>query len=36
MKDIIVGLSLLWLLPNSIMITRIILKNIRNGFLEDE
>lgn len=36
MKDIIIGLSLLWLVPWSITITRLIFKNIKNGVLKDE
>lgn len=35
MKDFIIGISLLWLLPFSIMFTRIIVKNIRLGVLKD-
>lgn len=36
MKDIIIGLSLMWLIPWSIIITKIIIKNIKNGVLKDE
>lgn len=36
MKDIIIGLSLMWLVPSSIIITRIIIINIKNGILKDE
>lgn len=36
MKDIIIGLSLLWLVPWSIIITRLIFKNLKNGVLKDE
>lgn len=36
MKDIITGLSLMWLVPWSIIITKIILKNIKLGILKDE
>lgn len=35
MKDIITGLSLMWLLPSSIIITKIIIKNIKSGNLLD-
>ena len=36
MKDIIIGLSLMWLIPNSIIITKIIIKNIKNGVIKDD
>lgn len=36
MKDIIIGLSLMWLVPSSIITTRVIIKNIKNGVLKDE
>lgn len=35
MKDIITGISLLWLLPNSIIITKIIIYNLKIGVLKD-
>lgn len=35
MKDIIVGISLMWLLPSSVLLTRIILYNLKIGKIKD-
>lgn len=35
MKDIITGLSLMWLLPSSIIITDVIIYNLKIGVLKE-